>query len=287
MELLEDDDEIGDEISANVRHLLCDEYQDTSHAQERLRRRLAQTHANLCVVGDEDQSLYRFRGANVGNILEFPNRFPECRVVRLTVNYRSHSSIVRAYDRWMASADWTNPDPRRPPFRHDKAIVPHAVNDDDYPAVIALDGNDPRDEEEQLVDLLRFLKRNRVIGDYSQVALLLHSVREEVAGRYMDALEDGGIPASFAGRNSEANDSGRHQKRGEVVVTTIHRSKGLEWDVVIVGSLDFHNANVDRVGLVCCPTPGGAAWNPAGESPASTTCGSITWHSPGLGDCWS
>ena len=82
VELLQDDREVGDEISANIRHLLCDEYQDTSHAQERLLRRLARAHGNLCVVGDDDQSLYRFRGAAVGNILEFPSRFPDCRVVR-------------------------------------------------------------------------------------------------------------------------------------------------------------------------------------------------------------
>ena len=254
--LIHDAHEVGDEISAGIRHLLCDEYQDTSHAQERLLRRLARAHGNLCVVGDDDQSLYRFRGADVGNILEFPSRFPDCRVVRLTVNYRSHPSIVHAYDRWMASSDWSNPDPNLPPFRHDKTIVPRAANDGDYPAVISIGGNDPWDEEEQLVDLLRFLKRNRVIGNYSQVALLLHSVREEVAGRYLDALDEGGIPAAVARARPLPLGSGRHGTRDEVVVTTMHRSKGLEWDVAVVGSLDIRSANVDPVGRVLLPHTG-------------------------------
>ena len=126
------------------------------------------------------------------------------------------------------------------------------MKDADYPAVVAISGHDPWDEEDQLVNLLRFLKRNRVIGDYSQV-VLLHSVREEVAGRYLDALDEGGIPAALARTRPEPDTTGRHRNRGEMVVTTIHRSKGLEWDVAIVGSLDIRNANVDPVGRVLLP----------------------------------
>ena len=144
-DLLLDDDDVAAEISGGVRYLMCDEYQDTSHVQERILRRLSAAHGNLCVVGDEDQSLYRFRGATVRNILGFARRFPDCRVVELTVNYRSHPDIVRAYDRWMGSADWSNPDPAGMPFRHAKTIVPHDPSGyDDYPAVIAVDGQGRR-----------------------------------------------------------------------------------------------------------------------------------------------
>ena len=90
-----DDDDVADEISGDIRYLMCDEYQDTSHVQERILTRLSEVHGNLCVVGDEDQSLYRFRGATVRNILGFSRRFHDCRVVELTVNYRSHPDIVR------------------------------------------------------------------------------------------------------------------------------------------------------------------------------------------------
>ena len=248
-DLLLDDDDVADTISGGIRYLMCDEYQDTSHVQERILTRLSEAHGNLCVVGDEDQSLYRFRGATVGNILGFARRFHDCRVVELTVNYRSHPDIVRAYDGWMGSADWSNPDPGGAPFRHAKTIVPHdPCGYEDYPAVIAVEGQGPDDEGRQLAELLRFLKSRRVIEGYDQVALLLHSVQEDVSGPYLDALDDGGIPARCVPAGSGRGGRGRRRSREAVTVTTIHQSKGREWPVVIVGSLDFHNPNVDPVG---------------------------------------
>ena len=167
VELVEECDEARQGISAQIRQLMCDEYQDTSYAQEQLLLQMSRVHGNICVVGDEDQSLYRFRGARVENILLFPDRFDDCRVVELTVNYRSHPIIVRAYGRWMASADWSNPDQDSAPFRYDKTITPHQhAGHDDYPAVIAIEGEGPADEGEQLVQLLRFLKRRGVINDF-------------------------------------------------------------------------------------------------------------------------
>ena len=255
VELLERDGQIADEISGGIRHLMCDEYQDTSHAQELLLTLLAGRHDNLCVVGDDDQGLYRFRGASVENMIRFPERHPDCRVVELNVNHRSHATIIRAFTSWMRSADWSNADPEGRPFRYDKTVTPVVREGDDYPAIIRIDGNGPLDEADQLVHLVRFLKRNRVITNYSQVALLLHSVREEVAGRYLDALEDGDIPAGIprAGIARAGVGTGRRLGRRELAVTTIHRSKGLEWDVVVVGSLAFHNRDVDPVGRVLLP----------------------------------
>ena len=253
-DLLLDDDDVAGEISGGIRYLLCDEYQDTSHVQERILTRLSAVHGNLCVVGDEDQSLYRFRGATVGNILGFARRFHDCRVVELTVNYRSHPDIVRAYDRWMGSADWSNPDPAGAPFRHAKTIVPHDPSGyDDYPAVIAVEGQGPDDEGRQLAALLRLLKTRRVITGYHQVALLLNSVKDEVPGSYLDALNDAGIPARCVPAGSGRGERGRRRSRGAVTVTTIHQSKGREWPVVIVGSLDLQNPNVDPVGRSLAP----------------------------------
>ena len=68
------DDSVVNPISGGILHLICDEYQDTSAVQEYLLFRLTRTHGNLCVVGDDDQSIYRFRGASVRNLLEFPER---------------------------------------------------------------------------------------------------------------------------------------------------------------------------------------------------------------------
>src|SRR5581483_4456872 len=88
---------IGPAVAARFRYVLVDEYQDTNYVQEQVLTKLASATRNLCVVGDEDQSLYRFRGATVRNILEFPKSFPDCKRVDLTTNYRSHEKIVRAY----------------------------------------------------------------------------------------------------------------------------------------------------------------------------------------------
>ena len=181
-------------LASEIRYVLVDEYQDTNYVQEQILLKLTEETGNLCVVGDEDQSLYRFRGATVRNILEFPSRFPKCPVVRLTTNYRSHHAIAERYDRWMASADWSNP--RGIPFRFDKTIEADPnCGHPNYPAVISIWGRDARDEADRFADFVEFLKRNAVIADYSQVALLLHSVREDHSGPYLAALEARGIPA--------------------------------------------------------------------------------------------
>lgn len=181
-------------VTRDLHYVMVDEYQDTNYIQEQLLLKLTEHNRNLCVVGDEDQSLYRFRGATVRNILEFPQRVPGCRILKLTTNYRSHKKIIERYDRWMASADWSNNSGM--PFRFQKTIqadakTPHP----EYPAVIAIWGRDQRDEAARFADFVNYLRENGVITDYSQVALLLHSVREEHSRPYLAALKAKGIPA--------------------------------------------------------------------------------------------
>ena len=83
-------------IAARFSYILVDEYQDTNFAQYLILKKLSQGHRNLCVVGDDSQSIYAFRGAKIENILNFKKDYPECRMFRLEQNYRSTRTIVEA-----------------------------------------------------------------------------------------------------------------------------------------------------------------------------------------------
>ncbi len=129
---------------------MVDEYQDTNYIQEQLLLRLASKSKNICVVGDEDQSLYRFRGVTIRNILEFPDRVLRCQTIKLNTNYRSHRKIVAADDRWMASATWPANGRR---FRFNKTIKPDPkAEHPEYPSIFCISGQDTGDEAERFAD---------------------------------------------------------------------------------------------------------------------------------------
>ena len=178
--LLQDNADILNELHSKVTHIMVDEYQDTNFIQEQLIFLLAGNHRNICVVGDDDQGLYRFRGATIRNILEFPQKFEdgECRIIPLVINYRSNSDIVDFYNKWMATTDgskfkfhWAN-------FRYNKKIEPHEKTNLHSPAVVKLAGVDDTDEwHEKILRFINDLKISGKLTDYNQIAFLFNSVK--------------------------------------------------------------------------------------------------------------
>ena len=96
VELFQNCPDVLDFYQERFRYIMVDEYQDTNTAQFKLVSLLAAKYQNLCVVGDDDQSIYRFRGANIMNILNFEQVFPDAKVIKLEQNYRSTSNILNA-----------------------------------------------------------------------------------------------------------------------------------------------------------------------------------------------
>lgn len=132
-QLLEGDPAVRARWQSRFQHVLVDEYQDTNHAQYRLVRALGEPQRNVVAVGDDDQGIYSWRGADVGNILDFERDYPDARVVALEQNYRSTGTILRAANAVVG----------RNPHRHPKRLWTDA-GDGDPIAVVAC-----RDEHEE------------------------------------------------------------------------------------------------------------------------------------------
>ncbi len=94
--ILDENPEVCDSTSQRYQYIMVDEYQDTNELQYRLLKKLCSTHNNICVVGDDDQSIYGWRGANVKNILDFKDQFDDVKIVKLEKNYRSTQKILSA-----------------------------------------------------------------------------------------------------------------------------------------------------------------------------------------------
>ena len=103
VELFQNCDDVLYNYQERFKYIMVDEYQDTNTAQFKLISLLAARYENLCVVGDDDQSIYKFRGANIGNILGFERVFPEAKVIRLEQNYRSTKNILNAANEVIAN----------------------------------------------------------------------------------------------------------------------------------------------------------------------------------------
>jgi len=194
--LLKNHPDILAEIQEKIRYIMIDEYQDTNYIQEQLVFLLGGSSRNICVVGDDDQGLYRFRGATIRNILEFPSKFSdgECRVIPLVVNYRSNSDIVDFYNEWMTTTDGARFRFRWNQFRYDKTIEPHEKTTLNSPAVVKLASVEDEDEwREKILSFIKKLLETGKLTDYNQIAFLFNSVKHERVTRLARFLESNGV----------------------------------------------------------------------------------------------
>ncbi len=139
--LLEGQQDLLQHYQKHFLYQMVDEYQDTNPVQYQLLKLLAGNHHNLCVVGDDDQSIYAFRGADIGNILDFEKDFPATRVIKLEQNYRSSGNILCAANHLIA-----NNSQRRPKTLWTSSQAGHSI---DY-----LLCEDSEDEARQVVELI-------------------------------------------------------------------------------------------------------------------------------------
>ena len=193
--LLNNHPDVLKKIQEQIEYLMIDEYQDTNFIQEKLVFLLAGEKKNICVVGDDDQSLYRFRGATVRNILEFPSKFPEgCATYRLNKNFRSTSQIVDFYNHWMTSTegkkftfDWSN-------YRFSKKITAEPHQNDSAISVVKLSNkSEINDWFNKILKTINKLKDSGKLTDYNQIAFLFKSVKHQNVIALANYLEKNGI----------------------------------------------------------------------------------------------
>ena len=191
------------------RHVILDEYQDTNTVQERLFFALADGHRNLCVVGDDDQALYRFRGATVENFVYFPVR---CQrrwridpvVLPLLTNYRSRASIVAFYRDFIQGYDW-----HREGGGSHRVVKRVQSHDDDPTPAIALSTGAPDQVCAEVAATVKRLLDSGKVEDPNQIAFLFPSLKSTAVSRLRKALEKVGLHvyAPRAGRFLEGDEA--------------------------------------------------------------------------------
>ncbi len=176
--LLRDCPDVLARYQEQFQYILVDEYQDTNFAQYRIIRRLSEHHARVCVVGDDAQSIYSFRGAKIENILSFQQDFPDARVFKLERNYRSTRTIVEAANSVIA--------------RNSRRMEKHCFSEGDQGEPIRiLRAYTDREEAEKVVSDLR--DKVRGAGDEWSEAVILYRTNKQ-SGAIEDSLRHHGIP---------------------------------------------------------------------------------------------
>lgn len=183
--LLQGDARVRAAVQDRFRYLVVDEHQDTNPIQDLILRLVAAPQDNVCVVGDDDQSIYRFRGATVQNFLRFPEAYRDAGRIELGRNFRSTEPIVAAAARLIAHN----------PVRYAKALVAHRGTG---PDVLLVQAEDVEEEGERLAAVIGELRARGAIARWRDVTVLYSSVRY-YAEPLLRALAARGIPAVVTG----------------------------------------------------------------------------------------
>lgn len=181
--LFRDHREIREKYGQQFEYILVDEYQDTNYAQVSIISQLAETHRRICVVGDDYQSIYSFRGANIDNILDFKNKFDDARLFKLERNYRSTQLIVQAANSLM---------------KHNERQIPKDVYSKEEEGDKVLYKPCYSDKEEAMVvanELKRIKRKDNC--DYSNFAILYRTNAQSRS--FEDEFRKQGIPYKIIG----------------------------------------------------------------------------------------
>ena len=188
--LLTNNKEVAENIINNIDYVMIDEYQDTNHIQEELSLLFSSKLNNLCVVGDDDQAIYRFRGSTVRNILEFEKHFDNCKRIELVENYRSHKDIVEFYNTWMKTTQGRQFDFDWGKNRFNKTILASKNTEVEAQSVIKICENGETALFSHIYEFIKDLRKNNKISDLNQITFLFKSVKNDMVVRLAEYLED-------------------------------------------------------------------------------------------------
>lgn len=195
-ELLKNNPNVLKKLNEKIKYIMIDEYQDTNYVQEQLTFMLAGKEQNICVVGDDDQGLYRFRGATIRNIIEFPEKFDVnvCKKIKLEINYRSEKGIIDFYNKWMQTTKSEKFNFKWGKYRFDKKITAGRKDITNVPTVMKVSSQDSDEKwQKEILKFIKNLKEKNIIDNYNQVAMLFNSVRGERVIELANYLEKNGI----------------------------------------------------------------------------------------------
>ncbi|MBY0062361.1 ATP-dependent helicase [Priestia aryabhattai] len=203
----------SDHVIYEFEHIIIDEFQDTNSIQEQLIFRLSKGHKNVCVVGDDDQALYRFRGATVENFVQFPER---CKLylqrspkeIKLNVNYRSHKQIVDTYTSFIDKVSWMREDATGYYRLHNKDIK--SYNQEESTAVVTTTPSPYENVAKEIAEFVKKLIDRKKVEDPNQIAFLFPALRNNKKARTMKRmLESVGLNvyAPRAGRFLEVKEA--------------------------------------------------------------------------------